>query len=122
MKLIVKNFCFVLLLIISRNSFGQKNNLDMIAVSKKVRLLDSAQFFYIVHDTSVNFLTFLCKSDMKDFTGFLMITYDAAISKDAKVADLPYVPAGEYLSWDEKKNSWVSKKGNIKDVLTKLTQ
>ena len=51
-----------------------------------------------------------------------MITYDAAIKTDAKVKDLPYIPAGEYLSWDEKKNSWVSNKGNIKDVLTKLAQ
>ena len=122
MKLVSKNFHFLLLLIICINSFGQKKNLDRVAVTKKVRLLDSAQFIYIVHEKGVDFLTFLCKEDMKDFTGWLMITYDAAIKKDAKVKDLPYVPAGEYLFWDEKKNSWISNKGNVKDVLTKLAQ
>jgi len=81
MKLIFKNFCILLLLVISYNSFGQNNNLDRMAVTKKVRAQDSAQFTYIVNEKGINFLTFLCDDDMKNFTGFLMVTYDEAIKK-----------------------------------------
>ena len=122
MKLILKTSYFLFLLFIGYNSFAQKNNLDRVAVTKKVRLLDSTQFVYIVNEKGANFLTFICKDDMKDFTGFLMISYDAAMKKDAKVKDLPYIPEGEYLFWNEIKHSWESKKGTLNDVLKIISQ
>jgi len=118
MKLIFKNICFLLLLVISYNSFGQNNNLDRVAATKKVRLLDSTQFVYIVNEKGANFLTFLCNDDMKDFSGFLMITYDEAIKKDVNVKDIPYVPEGHYLFWDKENHSWITKEGSLNDVLT----
>ncbi len=123
MKLKYVFFIFLLLFInISNNTFGQKNYLDMIGVSKTVRLLDTANFAYIVHEKGSQLLAFLCNDDMKDFKGFLAITYDDAIKKDSKVKDLPYVPEGEYLFWDEKKQIWVSKKGSLHDVLTIIAE
>lgn len=122
MKLIFKNFCILLLLVISCKSFEQTNNIDRVAVTKKVRLQDSAQFAYIVNEKDANFLTFLCNDDMKNFTGFLMITYDDAIKKDAKVKDIPYVPEGYYLFWDKQKHSWIKKEGTLNDVLTILAE
>ncbi len=94
----------------------------MVGVTKKVRLLDSTQFVYIVHEKGSQILAFLCNGDMKDFKGFLAITYDDAIRKDSKVKDLPYVPEGEYLSWDEKSKIWVLKKGSLQDVLTIIAE
>ena len=120
MKSTFKNICFLLLLVISYSSFGQNNNLDRVAVTKKVRLLDSTQFVYIVNEKGVNFLTFLCNDDMKDFSGFLMITYEEAIKKDAKVKDIPYVAEGHYIFWDNENNSWITKEGSLNEVLTKI--
>lgn len=89
----------------------------MVAVTKKVRLLDSAKFVYIVHEKGVNLLTFICKGDLKDFNGFLVISYDEAINKDPNVKDLPYIPEGSYLFWNDKKKIWELKKGTLKEVL-----
>jgi hypothetical protein len=89
----------------------------MVAVTKKVRLLDSTKFIYIVREKGSSFLTFICKGDLKDFAGFSMITYDEAVNKDNHVKDLPFIPEGKYLFWNEKKHIWELKRGTLKDVL-----